>query len=316
MTSRVRTIDCEYTERPGIAAAYLIQDGSEAAFVETNTANAVPLLLAELERAGLAPEQVRYVIITHIHLDHAGGAGPLMRLCPNATLLAHPKAARHAIDPSRIEAGARAVYGEHFDRLYGELLPIPAERVRALEDGAIVPFGQRELHFHHTRGHANHHFVVHDPGADAVFTGDSFGLLYPHLQHRGPFAFPSTTPTDFDAEAAIASVERIRALGAGRVFPTHFGEHRSIDVIAEQLVPGLRALGAIVDEADADEEPDASLDRRCLDAAWQVMDAALADHGLTTAADREAVKFDVQLNAQGLAFAVRKRRFKRSRSGR
>jgi len=315
MPATVRTIDCEYTDRPGIAAAYLIQDAGQAAFIETNTALAVPTLLAALADEGLAPEQVRWIVITHVHLDHAGGAGQLMQACPNATLLAHPKAARHAIDPSRIEAGARQVYGEHFDALYGELLPIDSERVRALDDGESFELGERTLTVHHTRGHANHHFVVHDPGADAVFTGDSFGILYPALQRYRTCAFPSTTPTDFDAPAAKDSIDRIVALGASRVFPTHFGEHTELSVIAEQLKPLLDAHAAIVDAADQADVSDDALDAYCHKHIEPVFEGILDAAGLADDSQaRSIVRFDRDLNAQGLAFAVRKRRYKRKKA--
>ena len=142
----VTTIDCEYTGEQGVAAAYLAIDGDEAAFVETNTNHATERLLASLAQAGMRAEQVRYIIITHVHLDHAGGAGSLMAACPNATLLAHPRAAPHVIDPSRIVKGSTAVYGaERFAELYGEIRPVSAERVQALEDGETRTLGHLSL---------------------------------------------------------------------------------------------------------------------------------------------------------------------------
>jgi glyoxylase-like metal-dependent hydrolase (beta-lactamase superfamily II) len=309
----ITTIDCDYTARPGIAAAYLLTEGERAAFIETNTSRAVPALLAALHAAGLRPEQVEWIIITHVHLDHAGGAGVLLDHCPNATLLAHPKAAVHVIDPSRIVAGATQVYGASlFDALYGEVRPAPAHRVRALDDGATASLGGRELRFLHTRGHANHHFVVHDPAGSAVFTGDAFGILYPRLQRNGLFAFPSSTPTDFDAEAAHASVDRIVATGASSAFPTHFGEHHDLPAIAAQLHPMLDAHAAIVQTAEREGWEEHELDPRCQAAVAGLFEAALVRHGLASDAEARAiVAFDIDLNAQGLAFAVRKLRFKR-----
>jgi glyoxylase-like metal-dependent hydrolase (beta-lactamase superfamily II) len=314
--AEVHTIDTFYTGRPELAAAYLIEGGEGAAFVETNTTGALPRLLAALDAHGLEPAQVRYVIITHIHLDHAGGAGALMAACENATLLAHPRAAPHAIDPTRIVAGAKKVYGDaRFDELYGEIVPVPEARVRVVEDEEEIDLGARPLRFLHTRGHANHHFCIHDLRAEAVFTGDAFGLLYPSLQRNGVLALPSTTPTDFDAPAARASVERIRASGATRVFPTHFGVHTDIDGAAAALDRQLEAYGEIVDEGDHSGREGEELDEFCLARTRELMRAQLEQRGLASDADALAqIELDTELNAQGLAFAVRKRRYKRSQA--
>lgn len=310
---RVVTIDCDYTGKAGVAAAFLLIDGEEAAFVETNTNHAVPRLLAALDAEGLSVSQVRYVICTHIHLDHAGGAGTLMAACPEATLLMHPRAAPHAIDPSRIVAGASAVYGEErFAELYGTIEPVAAERVRALEDGATVPFGTGELTFLHTRGHANHHFCV--LCGDGIFTGDSFGIVYPALQQQGVFAFPSTTPTDFDGPAAHASIDRILATGAKRAWLTHTGEQTELAQIAEQLHRQLADYEAVLDEADASELEGPALEAFCGGRIRALFDAEVAARGLTDHPDLDVLEIDIDLNGQGIAFAVKKRRYKRSRA--
>lgn len=316
MTSGVHTVDTGYAGMTDLAAAYLVVDGDEAAFVETNTSASVPRLLEALAAAGRTPEQVRYVAITHIHLDHAGGAGVLMDACPNATLLAHPKAAPHAVDPSRIIAGATKVYGEQaFAELYGEVRPVPEERVRVLEDGETVSLGGRTLTAWHTRGHANHHFVLHDDVADTVFTGDAFGLLYPALQRNGPFVVPSTTPTDFDPEAAHAAVDRIVALGTATLHPTHFGAHPMRAELADQLHRLLDGHAAIVDAADAQDLPDDALDAFCDERVERLMAGALDRAGFGGDAQAaQQLTFDAKLNAQGLAFAVRKRRYKRAKA--
>lgn len=310
---RIRTIDCHYAGQEQVAAAYLLIDGDEAAFIETNTSFAVPRLLDALAEEGLTPAQVRWVVITHIHLDHAGGAGQLMAACPEATLLAHPKAAPHAVDPTRIVAGATAVYGaESFAELYGEILPIPAERVQALDDGAEVPFGRGTLRFLHTRGHANHHFVV--VVGDAVFTGDAFGIAYPALQTNGVFAFPSTSPTDFDPAAAHAAVDQIVSEGE-RAFPTHYGEQTELETIAAQLHAMLDAHTAVLDEADRQGLEGEELDAFCQERIRADFDAHVARHGLTGHPRLDLLELDIDLNAQGVAFALQKRRFKRRKAG-
>jgi glyoxylase-like metal-dependent hydrolase (beta-lactamase superfamily II) len=293
---------------PGVAAAYLRVQGDEAAFVETNTAHAVPKLLAALDQEGLAPEQVRWVIVTHVHLDHAGGASALMRALPNATLLAHPRAARHLVDPSKLVASALAVYGAaQFAKLYGTIEPIDADRVRSLDDGATVPLGDATLRFLHTRGHANHHFIVYDPAREAVFTGDTFGLVYPRLQRARRFAFPSTSPTDFDAALAHASVDIVRETGARRACLTHFGEIEDMDVVAAQLHRWLDLSGALVDLAtELDPAAAEPTIRARLDE--EMTRAAEASGVSLDQEDRALLELDLALNAQGLALAASKRR--------
>lgn len=305
-----RIIDCDYL-LPEFAASYLLIEGDEAAFVETNTARAVPRLLSALEREGLRPEQVRWVIITHVHLDHAGGASALMAACPNATLLAHPRAARHMIDPSRLVASAQKVYGEQeFARMYGRIDPIPEARVRVMEDGEKLSWGSRTLAFFFTRGHANHHFCIHDSASDGVFTGDSFGLCYPALQSRGTFVFPSTSPTDFAPEEAMASVRRIAATGS-RAYLTHFGEVADRARAADQLLEHLSFSEALMKEAMAREETGEALTAFCHGELRTRFQSALERHGLPTdEATWKLLKLDLDLNAQGIAYAAEKSRAK------
>jgi glyoxylase-like metal-dependent hydrolase (beta-lactamase superfamily II) len=225
---------------PELAGAFLLQDGSEAAFIETNTTPAVPRLLQTLERAGLPRESVRYIIVTHVHLDHAGGTSSLLAACPQATVLAHPRAARHLIDPSKLVASARNVYGDEvFARLYGQIDPIPAQRVREFLDEEEVEFGRSRLRFLHTRGHAKHHFCVLDPTEMGIFTGDAFGLRYPRLQRAGLFLFPSTSPTDFEPDEARKSAVRIARSGVETAYLTHFGAVSDLRQCEAQLLEGI-----------------------------------------------------------------------------
>ena len=309
---RVTTIDTEYIGLPQMTAAYLLVDGSEAAFIETNTAHAVPRLLAALAESELAPEDVRFVVITHVHLDHAGGASALMKACPHATLLAHPRAAVHAIDPTKLVSSARQVYGDQaFDEMYGTIEGIDKRRVRALGDNETFTLGNSTLSVLHTRGHANHHFCVLDPASEGIFTGDAFGLVYPAIQNGGRWALPSTSPTDFDAEAAKDSVQRIVGLGMRTAYLTHYGGFSDLAAIGEQLVEQLDAYGAIVDDAMA-----SGIDSDALDEMCKQRVAAIFDGYLSTPERKQAVQpgglltMDLDLNAQGVAFAVRKRRFK------
>ena len=306
---RITTIDCD-PAMPRTVAAYLRVQGDEAAFIETNTQKTLPALQHALARSGLAPEAVRWIVVTHVHLDHAGGASALLELCPSATILAHPRAARHLVDPSRLVASATAVYGaERFAATYGTVAPAPQERVRALEDGETFAVGVDQLRVHHTRGHANHHFVVDDPEMGAVFTGDSFGVVYPQLQHMGPFALVSTSPTDFDPEAAHESVDRIVGLRAKQAYPTHFGPTPHIPEVAEQLHRWLDASARWLEAATANGES-YQANKELVERAMRAELAQRADEiGLSLGADDwRVVDVDMDLNAQGIAFVAEKRR--------
>lgn len=309
----VHTIDCHYLDRPRYAAAYLIVDGDEAAFVDNNTQHALPRLLSTLETAGYKPEQVRYLIVTHVHLDHAGGTSALAEACPQATVVAHPRAVRHIIDPGKLVDSASAVYGaESFKRMYGCIEPIAEPRVRAMADGERLTLGQRTLCFLHTRGHANHHFCIADSASEAVFTGDAFGLHYPDLQGPGPFAFPSTSPTDFDAELARQSIRRIVACHPRRLYPTHFGAVEDIATTAAQLVRHLDFAEQLVSEAVSSDVPDAELAAVARPRLCDYFRGQLDQHGgLAAAASTwELIGLDIDLNAQGIASAAMKQRAK------
>jgi glyoxylase-like metal-dependent hydrolase (beta-lactamase superfamily II) len=297
-----RTIDCDYMG-PGVAAAFLRVAGDEVAFIETNTNHAVPRLLAALAGEGLGPESVRYIVVTHVHLDHAGGAGALAAACPQATVLAHPRAARHLRDPSKLIKGASQVYGaERFERLYGEIRPIAPERVRELADGEAVPFGNSELRALHTRGHAKHHMIVHDPALDAVFTGDAFGLAYPQLQRAGTFAFPSTSPTDFEADEAHRSVDRVLSLGVSVACLTHFGDVTDLATVASQL----HAWIDLSEQLRASARGSGSEAIVQLEASLRAaMDERATAQGLSlTEQDWALLELDLGLNAQGLWVAA------------
>jgi glyoxylase-like metal-dependent hydrolase (beta-lactamase superfamily II) len=312
----VVTIDCEYVQ-PQFAASYLITSGRHAAFIDNNTAHSVPLLLDALSRTGFSPKEVQWIIITHVHLDHAGGTSRLAELCPNAKVLAHPKAARHVVDPERLVSSAKRVYGDDvFAQLYGEIKPVPAARVRPLGDGETVELGKRKLRFIHTRGHANHHFCVHDPDADAIFTGDAFGLRYPALQTQGLFVFPSTSPTDFDADEARRSVDKILDSGAGRAYPTHFGGFPELTEAAAQLKEHLDFSERLLDLARRrlrERGPEAAVGKRDALGAWCSSELQRHYENWLTRNDRlfgpdewALLSLDLELNGDGIAHVAKK----------
>ncbi len=297
------TIDGKYI-RPLYAASYLRIENEEAAFIEANSGSTVPALLEALRDHGMRPEQVRLFLVTHAHLDHIGGASALMKACPNATLYAHPRATRHLIDPARLVASAMEVYGrEKFLELYGEVSPIPASRVKELEDGATVALGKAVFQVWHTPGHAKHHFVIHDFARNSVFTGDTLGLVYPRLQRGGRFAIASTSPIDFDGEAALKSIEKILSLKTSTVIPTHFGAYADGDVIGSQIRGWIEYALALTERSKRAGPPDLK--------AWfkEELRAELQRHADRNSTrlepgDWEHLALDLELNAQGLAFAA------------
>ena len=307
------TIDCNYLYTQ-FAAAYLMIENGRALFIENNTARAVDILLKALADAGMSPAQVDYLIITHVHLDHAGGTSALLKQCPNAKVLAHPKAAKRIIDPSRLIESAKKVYGEaQFTSLYGNITPVDPARVRAMEDGESLAFGSRSLSFFYTKGHATHHFCVHDTGTNGVFTGDSFGLRYPALQKHGLFIFPSTSPIDFDPVEARVSIQKIVDTGADRAFLTHFGELGDIENARDQLLAHLDAHERLLDEAT-----DIGLGGKDLTSFCEMkLKEYFADFferrnwPLSPEASPESWKLlnlDLELNAAGIAYVAQKRR--------
>ena len=233
--------------RPQHTASYLVQSNGGAAFIETGPSHAIPRQMQALENAGLSPEDVDYVIPTHVHLDHAGGAGELIRRCPNAKLVIHPRGARHMIDPARLIAGATAVYGEaELRKHYGDIIPVPAERVIEADDGYELDWRGRKLVFVDTPGHARHHFCVWDEISKGFFSGDTFGLSYREFDtDNGPFMFPTTTPVQFDPAALHESIDRLLSFKPERMFLTHYGMVEDVPHLAEHLHRRLDDLVAI-----------------------------------------------------------------------
>jgi glyoxylase-like metal-dependent hydrolase (beta-lactamase superfamily II) len=296
----ITAVDTEYV-RPGLDASHLIIHRGRAAFVDTGTSHSVPLLLAALEEKGLEPAQVDWVFLTHVHLDHAGGAGVLMSALPNATAVLDPRGARHMADPSRLIEGSKAVYGEEaFNQLYGEIRPIPAERIRTVNDGEHIELAGRSFEFIHTEGHARHHYCIVDPEADALFTGDCFGISYRELDTAaGPFLFPTTTPVQFDPDAAHATVERILSYQPGRVFLTHFSGVNEPATLAPQLHGDLDEYVRIAQARRDDTDPEASIRAAIRDWTMSRLDAHGFDPDVVLR--DEIIGMDMSLNAQGLA---------------
>lgn len=296
----IYTIDTAF-QRNDFDAAYLVVENGRAAFIDCGTGLAVPAMLAALERAGCTPEQVDWLVLTHVHLDHAGGAGLLMQQLPNATLVVHPRGAPHMVDPTRLLAGATEVYGaEEIARSYGPVLPVPPARIVIAEDGHRVDLAGRSLLCLDTPGHARHHLCVWDERSRSLFTGDTFGLSYRELDSaRGAFIIPTSSPVQFDPEPLKQSIARLLALQPQAAYLTHYGRVEGIPALAADLVEQIDAMVEIGRQCD--ERPDR---HRCLVAALTALYQERAQaHGcpLDDTAVAQVLAMDIELNAQGLA---------------
>lgn len=295
----ISAIDTHYV-RPRMDASHLIVEDGHAAFVDTGANNAVPRLLAALGSKGLAAEDVDYLLLTHVHLDHAGGAGELMARLPRAVAVIHPRGAPHMADPGKLESGTRAVYGdEEYDRLYGHLRPIPAERIHETTDGELLELGDRRLELIHTEGHARHHYCIVDHGAGVVFAGDTFGLSYRELDtEEGAFIFPTTTPVHFDPDAAVASVDRIMSYAPQAVYLTHYSRVTELERLAADLKSDISEYAALAGQALAADDPGSWLRGRLRSHLFGRLD----DHGVRrdTAWRDALLENDLNLNTQGL----------------
>lgn len=288
-------------------AAYLMVHEGRAVFIDTGTNPSVPRLLGALDLLGVPRDAVDWIIPTHVHLDHAGGAGLLMRELPSARLLVHPRGARHMADPSALVAGATAVYGEaEIARSYGQILPIEAHRIDTSSDGQWLDWHGRRLLLIDTPGHARHHHAIWDEASRGWFTGDTFGLSYREFDTaRGPWLVPTTTPVQFEPEPLKASVRRLLAQAPLSLYLTHFSRvgpdaalvQRLGEEFLEQvdeLVAMARSVGRGTDAAArhaALREGLTGLMLRRVRANGCTMDDATA---------RALLEMDVELNAQGL----------------
>lgn len=301
------TIDADYVQSD-TAAFHLMVENGRAAFFDTGTTLSLSNAKSVLKDRGLSSEDVQYVIPTHVHLDHAGGAGAMMRDFPNARLIIHPRGARHMIDPTKLWEGTIGVYGEEQARqLYGEVVPVPEDRVAVMEDGSELDFQGRKLLFIDTPGHARHHFCVVDPARRAVFAGDMLGISYRVFDSdRGPFVFPSTTPVQFEPEAFHRSLDRLEALDLRYGYLAHFGRIELNGDIFTALHEGVdRFVDIALKVEDEVDRQSALIDRLA-----KYLFGEVKSHGSPIADDkiRMNLAMDVKLNAQGLDVWLKRRR--------
>ena len=296
----ISVIDSEYYSKD-FAAIYLLKQKSKVIIIETGTNYSVPFVKEALSQIGLSFSDVSYVIPTHVHLDHAGGAGLLMMQCQNAALVVHPRGARHLIDPSKLIAGAKAVYGENkFKEYYGEIFPIDANRVIQADDNFILDFDGRELRFIDTPGHARHHFCIWDKATKSMFTGDTFGISYRDLDHQDElYILPSTSPVQFDPEALIQSINRIMEFKPERVCLTHFSAIKPTKKATNKLIESIHFVSNLAIKYADKNDSESIIYKKMMDYFLEGLNE-IGFQNNDYAKDR--LSLDVLINTQGLIY--------------
>lgn len=295
----IHTIDTGFG-RPSFDAAYLVVERGRGAFIDSGTTHSLPRFLDAIHAAGLKAGDIDWVILTHVHLDHAGGAGELMKHLPHATLAVHPRGARHMIDPAALIAGATGVYGEAaMRRDYGTIVPVPKERVVEATDGFVVDLAGRALLCLDTPGHAKHHIAIHDERANAFFTGDVFGLSYREFDTaNGPFIIPTTSPVQFDPAEAHASIERMLGYRPEAMYLTHYDRVGDVARLARDLHEQLDTMVAIARRHADDPDREMRIAAEFTD----LYVGRAKKHGVTLPPEdiTRLLKIDIKLNAQGI----------------
>ncbi|HQA27315.1 MAG TPA: MBL fold metallo-hydrolase [Candidatus Competibacteraceae bacterium] len=300
----IHAVDAGYL-RPGLAAIHLIVENGRVAVVDTASNACLPRVLDALQTLELTPASVDYVVLTHVHLDHAGGAGAMMAAFPNARQVVHPRGLRHMADPTKLFAAVQAVYGvEEAHRMYGELVPVPIERILSADDGFQFELAGRTLTCLDTPGHARHHLSLLDSRSGCLFTGDIFGLSFRELDVDGrPSVIPTSTPTQFEPEVMHASVNRIVGHQPDALYLTHFSRVEDVPRLAGDLH---RLIDAYVDLAERERHSGPERETRILAGLWALMEAEAERQGWRLPAEqwREVLRLDIELNAQGLDYWV------------
>jgi len=296
----ISVIDSGYFSKD-FAAIYLLRQGNDVAIIETGNKYSATNVQKALKMDGLSFSDVAYIIPTHVHLDHAGGAGELMNRCQNAQLIVHPRGARHMINPSKLIEGAMTVYGEeNFNKLYGEIIPIDSSRVIEADDNFILDFEGRELKFIDTPGHARHHFCVWDKQTESMFTGDTFGISYRDLDKENEvYIFPSTSPVQFDPEALIKSIYKIMEYKPQRVCLTHFAAIKPTQKVVDQLIDGIHFVSNLAKKYATENDAELIIQDEMMSYFLKGI-KKVGNDDLEFCRDR--LKLDVEINTQGLIY--------------
>ncbi|WP_270182178.1 MBL fold metallo-hydrolase [Alkalihalobacillus sp. CinArs1] len=281
--------------------SYILAE-EEITIIETSASPSIPHLLNGLEELNIDLKKVRNIIVTHIHLDHAGGTGLFLEKCPNARVIVHQKGYRHLENPSRLIQGAKAVYGEKFDELFDPIIPIPSDRLLTMEDGEKLSIGEdRVLTFIDTPGHAKHHFSILDSKTNGVFVGDTIGVYYPLSDVE--LYLPSTSPNQFNPHDMLDSLEKIMAFNPDAIYFGHYGKSDAPEHVTEQLTYWLpefiRSAETIVN--DVNEGAPEYVSKLIADDLFTKVQTTLSNQGIAT--DHHIYRYielDLSVCAMGL----------------
>lgn len=299
----ITAVDTDHL-RPLFDASHLVVENGRATFVDTGANSSVPLLLDALQKENIDALDVEYVFLTHVHLDHAGGAGLLMQSLPNARAVLHPRGAPHMIDPTKLIAGAKAVYGDDsYATMYGDIQPIDERRVIVADDGQEIALAGRTLRTVYTEGHARHHYCLVDEASRGVFTGDSFGLSYRELDTaKGEFIYPTTTPVHFDPPEAHKAIDRIMAEQPRQLFLTHYSRVTDLARLADDMHKRIDDFVNIAERHAADDDRT----RVMHESMFEYFAGELDAHEFTGDEERmhAILDLDIKLNTMGLEFWI------------
>jgi len=298
LDERIYLIDGFDLGVPGRTGTYVI-DEEELTLIETGPSPSVKYIKEGLSKLNRPLEEVKYIIVTHVHLDHAGGAGLLLEDCPNASIVVHPRGEKHLVDPQKLAGGARAIYGNSFSELFDPIKPVPQDRVVVKEEGDILQINYDcLLQFWDTPGHAKHHFSIYDPVSNGMFTGDTTGVRYESLIRDGVDLYlPSTSPNHFNPNDMKASIERIKGKNLDRIYFGHFNMTEDVDNALNQVSEWLDVYMEIAEEAIAKGKRYDELSQLLMDR----VKGYLREQGIDD--DHEAyvmINLDMQLGALGI----------------
>lgn len=301
IASNFYCIDTHDLNRDERTSAYVLVD-EKIALIETAASPSVPYIIEGLKELSISLEEIDYLIVTHIHLDHAGGAGLFLQSCPNAKFVVHPRGASHMIDPSRLIASAKSIYGQAFDQLFDPIVPVAADRVIEIGHGEVLPLGKHNLTFYHTEGHAKHHLSMHYSATNGMFVGDTTGVRYPEMDKEAiDLIIPSTSPNQYNPETMEKSIQFYENMNVSELYFGHYGVYKNPQEAYRQvrywtplfLAEGKKALAA----SDHFEEQTRLLDGRLKEIILQYLQAqGIPDHHPVY----QTIPFDTNVSAMGI----------------